>query len=89
VLRDAHADVQMHQCARDREWVIPSAFAAGRARMRVPGIDAESSRADTSLYDATTLTSEALNARLVETLQVELINDGPMTILLDTALWAS
>lgn len=89
MLRDTHADVQIHQCARDREWAIPSAFAAASARMHVPGIDAESSRADTSLYDATTLTSEALNTRLVESIQVELINDGPMTILLDTALWAS
>jgi TatD DNase family protein len=76
VLTDTHAHVQMPQFARDREDVIAAAFADGIARIVVPGIDLETSRAAVALatahparlfagvgthpHDAATLTDEAL-----------------------------
>ncbi|MGH2515296.1 MAG: TatD family hydrolase [Ktedonobacterales bacterium] len=79
MLIDTHAHVQMRQFAGDRDTVIQNALAAGVARIIVPGIDVETSRAAIALaaahpghifaavgthpHDATTLTAEALAAQ--------------------------
>lgn len=79
VLTDTHAHVQMRQFASDRDAVIAAAFAAGVARMVVPGVDVETSRAAVTLaarypdrlfaaagthpHDATTLDAAALDAQ--------------------------
>jgi TatD DNase family protein len=78
VLFDTHAHVQMRQFASDRDAVIAAAFAAGVARMVVPGVDVPTSRdaialaarypgrlyaaAGTHPHDATTLDAAALDA---------------------------
>jgi TatD DNase family protein len=75
-LTDSHAHVQVRQFERDRDTVIAAAFAAGVARILVPGIELESSRAAVALagrypgqlfaavgvhpHDATTLTTQTL-----------------------------
>lgn len=79
MLTDTHAHVQMRQFAADRDAVIAAAFADGVARMVVPGVDVETSRAAVALaarypgrlfaaagthpHDATTLDAAALDAQ--------------------------
>lgn len=52
MLVDTHAHVQVHQFGSDRPAVIAAAFADGVARMIVPGIDLETSRAALALATA-------------------------------------
>lgn len=79
MLMDTHTHIQVRQFDKDRASVIQTAFDAGVARMLVPGVDVETSRAAVALaaahpgavfaavgthpHDASTLTAEAFVAQ--------------------------
>jgi TatD DNase family protein len=78
MLMDTHAHVQTRQFDKDRDAVIQNAFAAGVARILIPGVEMETSQSAVELaarypgqvfaavgvhpHDATDLTPEALDS---------------------------